>query len=226
MTSFKGYIEAQGRRSPQERQTLLPVVTVSREAGAGAVSVGRLVASRLNKRQGREADCPWTIFDRNLVEKVLEDHDLPRRIRRFMPEDTIHLFQDALEEQLGLHPSNWTLVQHTAETILHLAHLGNAILVGRGANMVTAHLTNALHVRLVAPVDWRIRHVAEYFEFTEKEATRYVHATDAARRRYVRRNFGVSVEDPLHYDLVINTGQLGFENAARLVVQALSRLPK
>ena len=30
---------------------------------------------------------PWTIFDRNLVERVLEDHDLPARLAKFMPED-------------------------------------------------------------------------------------------------------------------------------------------
>jgi diguanylate cyclase (GGDEF)-like protein len=40
---------------------------------------------------------------------------------------------DTLDELLGLHPPAWTLVRQMTETILHLAEMGNVILVGRGA---------------------------------------------------------------------------------------------
>ena len=64
-----------------------------------------------------------------------------------MTEDAQLLPVEAIvEEVLGLHPSGWTLVQHATQTILRLAGLGRAILVGRGANIITARLPNVFHV--------------------------------------------------------------------------------
>jgi len=62
------------------------VVTISRQAGAGAHAVAEALVNRLQPGAPKDA-IPWTIFDRNLVEKVLADHDLPEQLARFMPED-------------------------------------------------------------------------------------------------------------------------------------------
>ena len=102
----------------------------------------------------------------------------------------------------GLHPSGWTLAQHTTKTILRLAGLGHAILVGRGANVITARLPNVFHVRLVAPLLTRNRHAAEFYHLSEAEAAKLVREQDHARRRYVRRYFNSEIDDrdPLRRD--------------------------
>ena len=72
-------------------------VTISRQSGSGA----HIVATRLAEYfQARELDpsCPWAIFDRNLVEKVLEDHHLPGRFAQFMPEDRTSAMGEVLDE--------------------------------------------------------------------------------------------------------------------------------
>jgi hypothetical protein len=78
------------------------------------------------------------VFDRNLVDKVLEDHDLPAQLARFMPEDRASELSNIMDGLFGLHPHSETLVRKTAETILHLAELGNVVVIGRGSNIVTA----------------------------------------------------------------------------------------
>ena len=123
-----------------------------------------------------------------------------------------------------MHPLNWTLVQHTSNTILHLARLGNAILVGRGSNVIAAKIPEAVHVRLVAPLKQRIDHVGEFFQLTPKKAAEYVRKKDRARRRYLKRYFNVAIDDPLNYDLVINTGRVSFEEAARIIAKATPRV--
>ena len=102
----------------------------------------------------------------------------------------------------GLHPSGWTLAQHTTKTILRLAGLGHAILVGRGANVITARLPNVFHVRLVALLLTRNRHAAEFYHLSEAEAAKLVREQDHARRRYVRRYFNSEIDDrdPLRRD--------------------------
>lgn len=222
-STFTGYIAAQTRRVRTRPNLHLPVVTISRETGAGAVSVARLLAGYLDRRNRDGHVPPWTVFDRNIVEQVVEDHKLPETVKQFMHEDTIFVFKDAVEEQLGLHPLNWTLVQHTSDTILRLAHLGNVILVGRGSHVITAKVPGAVHVRLVAPLEQRIDHAAEACGLDRKQAIEFVRKKDRARRRYVKRYFNVAIDDPQQYHLIINTGKVGLEEAARLIAKATPR---
>lgn len=221
---LRGYVAAQGHRVKKKHQPQLPVVTISRETGAGAVTIARLLAKELDRRAGDTDDPPWTVFNRHLVEKVLEDHDLPTTLKRFMPEDVRFNLQDAVEQQLGLHPSNWTLVQHTTDTISRLAHLGNAVLVGRGSNIITANQPRSLHVRLVAPLEARIQHIEEFCEMSRGEAEEYVHDTDRARKRYLKRHFHAGIGDPLEYHLVINTSRTGFDGAVRIIADATPKV--
>ncbi|MEA3188883.1 MAG: hypothetical protein QOD99_2713 [Chthoniobacter sp.] len=219
LDTFRGYIEGQTRLAAERPRRELPVVTISRETGAGAITVASLVAKELNLRRTSNDVCPWTVFDRNLVEKVLEDHELPATLRQFVHEDAaVFDLRKVIEEMLGLHPSDWTLVHHTTDTILRLAQLGNVILIGRGANVITAQFKNAFHVRLVAPLDARIRHIAEHYHLTGNGAATFVREKDRARHRYVKLNFHAAIDDPLQYHITINTtGRMSFEDAAHLI---------
>jgi len=220
----RSYLDAQiGRVARGEAHRELPVITISREALAGASDIAQLIAQRLNQQTPSENGCPWTVFDRNLVERVLQDHELPKTLNQFMSEDaSVFSPGSAVEELLGLHPSDWTLVQHTTDTIFRLARLGNVILIGRGANIITALNQNAFHVRLVAPRQVRIQRAARIYQLTAREAAVFVREKDAARQRYVKHHFHVSIDDPLQYHAILNTGLLSFEAAARLIADAVT----
>ncbi len=223
LDACRGYINAHSQLAPGKTRRELPVVTISREAGAGAGTLAPLLAELLNQRNPKKDGCPWTVFNRNLVEKVLEDHQLPTAIQQFMPEDaTVFSPGSVVEELLGLHPANWTLVQHTTDTILRLARMGNVILVGRGANVISARCKKAFHVRLVAPIKLRIERAAKRYQLTEREAAVLIRQKDAARRRYVKANFKIAIDDPLQYHATINTGLISFETAAQLIAEAVS----
>lgn len=216
------YIEAQ-ERSPKSGSKVspLPAITISREAGAGGTSVATRLVEILEARKDKRG-APWTVFDQNLVEKVLQDHDLPERIRQFMPEDVRSVVTGAVEEILGLHPSSWTLQQHTVDTIYRLALMGNCIVIGRGGSMITAHMPHVFHVRLVAPFALRVERVRNERSLSPHDADKLVRQMDAARRRYLKSHFNADISDPLHYDVVINTGKVDFDRAAGLIAQAVS----
>lgn len=200
-------------------------VTISRQAGCGAFLVAGRLAEILQARDARAA-APWTVFDRNLIEQVLKDHNLPVRFAKFLPEDRVSEIQDAMDELFGLHPSTWTVVEQTAETILRLMQLGNVILIGRGAHLITARLPGAFHVRLVAPLAERIEHAHRFYNMTPTEARDFVDREDKGRRRYLKKYFAADGENPLHYHLVINTGLVSYEAAAALIAEAALTPPK
>jgi cytidylate kinase len=200
-----------------------PAVTLSRQTGAGGMAVADALAGWLQARAPRGA-CPWTVFDKNLVQKVLEDHNLPARLAQFMPEDKVSGIADAMEEILGLHPASWKLVRQTSETIFKLAELGHAILLGRGGNIITRRLESVIHVRLVAAPDSRANRIMEVHKISRAAARAFIRKEDAGRARYLRKYFGQEIEDPLLYHLVINTDYVPVGEAVELIGQAVLRV--
>jgi cytidylate kinase len=193
-----------------------PTITISRQTGSGARTVADKLANYLQAYAGGNP-CGWTVFDKNLVLKILEDHHLPSRLAQYMPERKISEIDDAVAELLGLHPSSWTLVQHATETILRLAKMGNVILVGRGAPIIASKLKNAFHVRLIGSLAKRAEHTAEYYRLSLQEAITFVEKEDRQREAYLRKYFGREIDDPLLYHLTINTDLVSYEAAARIV---------
>ncbi|HKI69559.1 MAG TPA: cytidylate kinase-like family protein [Verrucomicrobiae bacterium] len=197
-------------------------ITISRQAGCGALVVANKLAELLQLRGPKEAPT-WTVFDRNLIDKVLEDHNLPRWFAKFLPEDRLSELQDIIDDLFGLHPPSRTVVEHTAETILQLANLGNVILIGRGANIISARLPDVFHVRLVAPLAKRVEHAHTYYDMTEDQARIFCVREDRGRSRYLRKYYRADVNDPLTYHLVINTGLVSYEQAAHLIADTAAR---
>lgn len=195
-------------------------VTLSRQTGVGGHAVAEHLASWLDARvpgEGRQ----WTVFDRNLVERVLEDHHLPAKLAQFMTEARRSAIEDMVEELLGLHPSSWTMAQQTTETILKLAELGHVIFVGRGANRVTARLPHVFHVRLIGSEERRVDHVSQQMDLSKKAARAFVEREDQSKRRYLRKLFRADIDDPLAYHLTLNMDSLEPKAAAGVIGHAV-----
>jgi cytidylate kinase len=82
-------------------------------------------------------------------------------------------------------------------------------------------------VRAVCPLDQRIAGLVERRGIDVAEARAEVAATDAERRAFVKDHFKTTVDDPSLFDLEVNTGTLGVEGAADVVVAAYrARFPR
>jgi cytidylate kinase len=226
LTNFdkcQAFLDAQLRPEPpaatKPEAVAVRAVTISRQAGCGALVVAERLGQLLQERDHQTA-APWAVFDRNLIEQVLQDHNLPVRLAKFLPEDRVSEIQDAMDELFGVHPSTWTVVEQTAETILRLTQLGNVILVGRGAHLIAAKLPGVWHVRLVASLPDRVEHAHRFYALGRPEAREFVEHEDQGRRRYLKKYFGADADDPLLYHLTINTSKLSYEAAAQLIATA------
>ncbi|MBK7378822.1 MAG: cytidylate kinase-like family protein [Ignavibacteriales bacterium] len=214
------YIEAHSRQSGQlelnEIKSSCPCITISRETGAGAGFVSQHLISYLQNAT-KDKSCEWTFFDKLLIEKVLADHNLPGQLSEFMKEDKYSNISSVVNELLGIHPSKWTLLHKTTETIIQLARMGNVVIVGRAANVITAKLPKTFHVRLVAPLENRVQKMMKHYSMSEKEAGDFIKREDNSRKNYVKSNFNKDIENPHLYHLVVNTGLTTYEEAARLI---------
>jgi hypothetical protein len=202
------------------KSEIYPCITISRQTGAGSKPVCEKLVDIMDEYSEPEA-VKWAFFDRNLIEKVLEDHHLPKQISDFMPEGKYKHLNAVVNELLGLKPAEWTLIHKTTDTILQLARMGNVVIVGRGANIITSKLKNTFHVRLIASLEKRVEHIKTLMNLSEEEALNYIKKEDEKRKKYLKSYFHADVDDPLLYHMSVNTDLLTHNGAAYLIAEAV-----
>lgn len=199
-----------------------PVVTISRETGVGAPAICNKLCEYLNSYSAKYYD-HWTYFDKDLINRVLEDHNLPIHFKKFLENEKPHTLDSWFNEMLGVSPSKLALLNKTKQTILHLAHFGCSVIVGRGSNIILKDYPKALHVRLVAPLQFRIETAMKLYEIDHKQAAEFIVKEDEARKMYLLKYFHKDIEDPHLYHAVINTNMLEFDEIAEMIGHCVKR---
>jgi cytidylate kinase len=190
----------------------------SRETGAGGTEIGMELVSYLNLHETENA-IRWTLYDKNLIEKVIEEYNLPETFKNFLQEEKISEVQNTFERLMGLHPGISALAAKTCHTILKLASIGNVVIIGRGANIVTKNMPGGLHVRIISEPEWKIRRIESKHNIGYREAVRFIQEEDQKKREYVKKLFNKEVSDPLLYDMIIKTGKISPEDAVNIIAR-------
>jgi cytidylate kinase len=197
------------------------LITISRQYGAGGSEVARRVASALG----------WSVIDNEIVGQVAEragltteevaarDERAPSFVERLARTLAASSQEFALPGgQLPAAVAEPSLVRLTEAVVKEAAAHGRVVLVGRAAPAVLGQTAGAIHAKMVAPKPFRILVAAERLGLDAKAAERAMEEMDAQRARYHKQYYQRDWDDPLHYHMVLNTGVLGFDGAADLIV--------
>ncbi len=193
--------------TPRPKRAALPVVTIAREHGA----LGSL-ADRVGAELG------FRVWNREILEAIARASGT-RGDRLESNDEHPH---NALDETLtdwifGPDRSQTHYLSVLRDVARSIVHEGSAVIVGRGANFLVPE-DSALRVRVVAPIGARVAAIAAQKGMRERDALREVRHVDHDRTEFVRRAFRKDARDPTEYDLVVNTGTMPVEIAARVVV--------
>jgi cytidylate kinase len=190
-----------------------PYLLISREKGAGGNTVARLVGKRLG----------WQVFNNEIVDEIAQKAHVRRQLIECLDERDQATIQDAIVQLLNPQEIGTSgYLGYLKQIVLTLGHQGDVIIVGRGARFILPGQFG-LSVRMVAPIETRIRRIADKARLSLDTARVEVERTDRERVKLVRHQFGHNVADPLSHDLTINTDALSAEAAAEVVITALQR---
>jgi cytidylate kinase len=114
-------------------------------------------------------------------------------------------------------------VRHLLDTVLALGTHGGCVIVGRGAAQILAPATT-LRVRLVAPLEDRIKVIMRELGVSREKAARHIAFTERERVRFVQEHFYKDPTDLLQYDLVLNSSRFADNECADIIVLALRQL--
>jgi cytidylate kinase len=197
------------------------LITISRQYGAGGSEVARLVADQLG----------WSVVDNEIVDRVArragltpeavaeQDERVPGFVER-LGRALAASSQEYAVPELGVavRAEEPSLVRLTELVVQEVAAEGKAVLVGRAAPAVLGTAIGALHVKLIAPREFRIQLAQNMERLDARAAEKLMDQTDAQRARYHREHYGRDWDDPSHFHLVLNTGLLGLGGAAEVIV--------
>jgi cytidylate kinase len=101
--------------------------------------------------------------------------------------------------------------------IYDLASKGNAVFLGRGSHVLLKNLKCALHVRVTASPEQRVKNLVGR-GFQREEAIKEIRRSDHERAAFIKFAFGVDWEDPELYDVVLNMDNMTVDLAADTVL--------
>lgn len=186
-----------------------PVITISRQLGSG----GRKIAERL------VSVLEWSLWDKELVNAIARNASVRRQIVESFDERTISEIELLTRSIMGEHDlGGFLYYRHLARAVMSIGRLGNAIILGRGANFL---LKDALNVRIHASLERRIENLMRFEGWTRQRAEQAIRRSDRERSVFTKRMYGEDAADCSHYDLVVKTDELDIEGAVRTILTAL-----
>jgi cytidylate kinase len=212
MESQQRLEEEAGKASPE--QLIHPYVAISREAGVDASEIAQAIASKSG----------WKVFDRELLDYMVEQYHWSRIALDYVDERTVSWFHETfgkwLDKQLV---SQAEFVHRLGKIVLLAAQHESMVFVGRGAQCILPREAG-LAVRLIAPRKHRVQRIMERRQLNRRDAEHFIDETDKGRADFVQRYFHRDVVDAHLYDLVLNLEHMPREVAVELIVNEVKRL--
>ncbi|MDO8671641.1 MAG: cytidylate kinase-like family protein [Dehalococcoidia bacterium] len=206
----------------------MPVVTIRGKVGSGAPEVGREIARRLSvgyvdREIIAEVATRLQRQERDVIAKEMPPSGLRGRIAEALGHSFAMSggFEGAYLPVLEMPLNDSRYLEALKSLILELAGGGSIVLYGRGSQFILKGRIPAFHVLTVAPQEMRLRRMMASLKLDQERAKREMARFDTGGREFVRRYFHTEWEDPLHYDMVINSKSLSFHAIASIVVNAL-----
>ena len=202
----------------------MAVVTVSRQLG----SCGDEVAAKAAEKLG------YGLVDTGLIKEVAKrsgvsvdkvrsyDEKYQSRVVKWLK----HLITPKIGKILANEESeinSESFTKHVATILKGLAEEKKVVIVGRAGQFILQDVEHAFHVRIVAGKAFRIKHIKDRYNISERAAKDMIKKSDSMRSHYIVHNFHADWNDDDYYHLVLNTSKLDIDEAVDLITRAVKR---
>jgi cytidylate kinase len=198
-----------------------PVITISRQTGCGARGIAWTICQELNKMHpSAKTDGMWKYINREILQESAKQLNLDTAALKSVIDDKNRGIMDEIVGALSTHShkSDQKILKTIQDVIRQFAVNGKVIIIGRGGAHICKDIKQALHIKLVAPEEWRIAEIARRLDFSKAYATEYVKKRDVERELLVTRLFGKK-PDSSAYDIEINRSRFTENELADAIIQ-------
>jgi cytidylate kinase len=190
----------------------MAIVTISHQMGAGGPEIGMALGERLG----------FHYVDQELLADAVRRYGVAEEKLSHLDETKPSLF-----ERFDTETRHYITVLQT--TLLEFAESDSVVLMGRGGQWLLRGIPHVLRVRIIAPLDQRVRRwIKRTTELTgetpnQRAVADLIRRDDAEKAGRMRYLYEVDVADPTLYDLVANTEKLKYDAVVEMIERALRR---
>ncbi len=208
----------------REQKIKFPGITISREFGCEGTPLARMLVDKLSTDE-----YPWVLFHKELITEMSGKEDIQKDLIESISESHRGQIHQYIEHLLAHKPTNIELFKKIAETLRILGERGRSVILGSGGAIITAGLPLMLHIRLQAPMAFRIERVSKLLNVSPSKARERILAFDNKREEFIYEFTYKDVRSPHHYHLIFDNSKFDASQITELVFQALrlrNLLPK
>lgn len=219
MEKFFDYFDARNRESILNKPPSQdgPVITLSRLTGCDARQVANILVDELNQKFGTSK---WKWVDKDIIYAIAKELNTDtQRVENFYNGIELSNISEMIMAFSGGFVTDLRVKKAIKEVVLAMCKEGHIILVGRGAVSIANEITDALHIRLIAPFYWRVENVMKKKGIDIETAEEYVVNTDEKRFALIQTFLD---KKPLNidylFDATINRGSFPIKEIAELII--------
>lgn len=198
-----------------------PVITVSREVGCNGLKLARLLANRLNQQKSTS---DWRVLSKEVFYESAKELNMdPERIRKTLKQEDKYTFEEIIKAFNDRnYKSERKIVKTVCDVVLSFAIDGFCIIVGRAGHIIAKDIKNAIHIRLSAPFEYRIKTIMENNNLTREEGIKFIH--DIEKERQAFRN-AMSYNKPQEnlFDITVNRAMFTDDEIVDIIEYAVNK---
>jgi len=204
----------------QPRKKPGPLITISREVGCGGVLLASQLAKELNKRY---STTKWRVLSKEVFYESAKELNMnPDKIRRIFRHES-YMFNDILNAFGSKKFKSERKIINTVKEVIHsLAEEGFCIIVGRAAHIIAYDIKNAVHVRVVAPQEYRILNLIQNKGVSRMSAIQFMERVEK-ERSCLRKAFREETLETTCFDLCLNRSSFSDSDFQNLIIYAAER---
>jgi cytidylate kinase len=199
----------------------MPVITISRQFGAGGKTLTDQLAARLG----------YGVANEEIIDKLAQSSKVST--------DSIRSFEGEEDGKFQVTPSTGFIrrifdpsknfmdeqqyVKLLNRLIPQIADKGNIIILGRGAQFILQDRKDVVHILLLADEVDRVKFMQAHYDLTPDEAHQAVIKQGKRRLKLMKLFNSADYDQPVHYDLVLNMSKLNIDRAVDLICTLVDR---
>ncbi len=202
--TITGYARKRLKEKEKQRITGGPVVTISREFGCPSKLITKMLVQKINSAQKSQ----WKWVSKEILSESARELGIPPSEIKYFFNYAEHGMVDGILNTLAnFYISDKKVYNAVRKVIKSIGFSGNIVIVGRGGAAICHDIKNSLHIRLLAPLEWRTEKIMEFYHLDRNKATEFIKSYDQKRRKFLEHFYKAEDMNKL-FDIIYNCAGL------------------
>ena len=183
----------------------MSIITISRGSYSRGVEIAEMVAEKLG----------YQCLARDVLIEASKEFNIPEVKLIQALEDPPSFFERFTNEKKKY-------IAYIQTALINNLRADNIVYHGLAGHFFVKDIPHVLKVRIIADLEYRIKFVMERDKISRDKAIDFLKKIDSSRREWGQHLYGLNLEDPNHYDIVINTENLSLEVVGDIICEMVT----